>query len=80
MLTISLRRSEDCGWSVCRRDAALFSHLALGQAIRLARVVACDEHRRLRQPIRVEMPGNRNRVVLARYTGRDERVKGARMA
>lgn len=80
MLTISLRRSGDCGWSICRRDAALFSHQTLGQAIGLARVVACDEHRRLREPIHVEMPGNRNRVVLARYTGRDERIKGALMA
>lgn len=66
MLTISLRCSE-YGWSVCRRDAALFSQLPLRQAIELARTVARDEHRRSRRPVRVEMTGARGHVVLARF-------------
>jgi hypothetical protein len=66
MLTISLRCSG-YGWSVCRHDAALFSQLPLRQAIELARTVARDEHRRSRQPVRVEMAGARGHVVLARF-------------
>ncbi|CAM5308619.1 hypothetical protein [Rhodanobacter lindaniclasticus] len=70
MLTISLRCSG-YGWSVCRHEAALFSQLPLQQAIELARVVARDEHRRSRQPIRVEMAGARSQVVLACFAATD---------
>ncbi len=80
MLTISLKRSESCGWNVCRRDTALFSNLTLEQAIRLARVVACDEHLRLRQSIQVDMPGNHHRIVLAHYTRLDGDCAGRALA
>lgn len=66
MLTILLRCSG-YGWSVCRRDAELFSQLPLQQAIELARTVARDEHRRSRRPVRVEMAAARGQVVLARF-------------
>lgn len=81
MLTISVRRSGAGGWSVCRRSAALFSNLTLEQAIRLARVVARDEHQRLHRPICVDMPGNHNPIVLARYAGLDDhRARGELVA
>lgn len=70
MLTISLKCRGN-GWSVCRHDAALFSQLSLSQAIKLARVVAHDEHRRLHQTIRVEMAGMHSHVVLAHFTETD---------
>jgi len=75
MLTISLRCSE-YGWSVCRRDAALFSQLPLQQAIELARVVARDEHRRSHQPTRVEMTGTDSHVVLACFAAGDAGLPG----
>jgi len=75
VLTITLRCSG-YGWSVCRRDAALFSQLPLQQAIELARVVARDEHQRSRQPIHVEMTGTRSHVVLARFAAADTGQSG----
>ena len=70
MLTISLH-CTGYGWSVCRREATLFSQLPLQQAIELARAVARDEHQRSHQATRVEMAGVNSAVVLARFAAAD---------
>ena len=71
MLTISLKPSASGDWIVCQEGMPLFSNLPLGQAIKLAKVVASDDHQRLRGPTCVDMPGTRGQIVLARYTQLD---------
>jgi hypothetical protein len=69
VLIISLKPSETGSWKVCRAHIALFSDLPLAAAIKLARELARDEHRRSNCSICVEMPGPVSVIVLARYTG-----------
>jgi len=57
MVTISLKQAAAGDWRVCRSQITLFSNLQLGAAIKLARVVARDEHQRLGRQVRVECPG-----------------------
>ena len=81
MLTISLKPSASGHWIVCQEGMALFSDLPLGHAIKLAKVLASDEHQRLRGPTCVAMPGTQGQIVLARYTqldvGRTDRAVAA---
>lgn len=71
MLTISLKPSACGDWIVCHEGMALFGDLPLEQAIKLARVVASDEHQRVRGPTCVDMPGTQGQIVLARYSQLD---------
>ena len=71
-MIISLKPSGTGQWKVCRAHIELFSDLPLGAAIKLARELARDEHRRSSHPICVEMPGPISVIVLARYAGRAE--------
>lgn len=72
MLIISLKPSETGSWKVCRARIALFGDLSLAAAIKLARELARDEHKRSNCSICVEMPGPVSVIVLARYTGSAE--------
>jgi len=76
MVTISLKQSAAGSWHVCRCQIALFSDLQLGPAIKLAREMARDEHRRMGHQVCVKMPGPSSMIVLARYVSGD----GARTA
>ncbi|MGH8160101.1 MAG: hypothetical protein ACREPQ_18455 [Rhodanobacter sp.] len=68
-MIISLKPSETGNWRVCRAHIALFSDLPLEAAIKLARELARDEHRRSGHPVCVEMPGPISVIVLARHAG-----------
>lgn len=67
MVTISLKQALAGDWCVCRGQVTLFSNMQLGAAIKLAREMARDEHRRLGRRVCVEMPGPISTIVLARY-------------
>ena len=72
MVIISVKPSAAGGWKVCRSHIALFGDLQLGAAIKLARELARDEHRRSSGSVCVEMPGPTSAIVLARYVGIDD--------
>lgn len=67
MVTYSLKQSLDGSWCVGRLGFSLFSNLRLGEAIRLAREVARDEHVRSGRSVCVEMPGTDACIRLAQY-------------
>lgn len=69
MVTISLQPDDRDSWSVSRHNICLFSDLQLGQAIRLARELAREEHARSGRAVSVDMPGETSVVILARYAG-----------
>ena len=75
MVTISLKQAAAGDWRVCRSQITLFSNLQLGAAIKLARVVARDEHQRLGRQVRVEMPGPISTIELARYANDGDESK-----
>jgi hypothetical protein len=57
MVVYTLKQADDGEWSICRMGIALFTQTQLGQAIKLARKAARDEHCRSGQPTCVEMRG-----------------------
>ncbi|WP_049621670.1 hypothetical protein [Frateuria defendens] len=63
----SLREETDGAWSICRGPVVLFRQLRLGPAIKLARELARDEHRRSSRDTAVELPGPHSAIELARY-------------
>jgi hypothetical protein len=67
-VVFSLKECADGQWSVCRGSIALFSQLRLGPAIKLAREVARDEHRRSGCAVTVQLPGPRSAIELASYS------------
>lgn len=68
-VVFSIRECAAGQWSVCRGSITLFSQLRFGPAIRLAREVARDEHRRSGRSVTVEMPGPTSVIQLANYIG-----------
>ncbi|GAA0888752.1 hypothetical protein [Rhodanobacter soli] len=75
MVAISLEQSATGNWRVCRCRITLFNDLQLEAAIKLAREMARDEHQRLGQQVRVEMPGSLSTIVLAQYADDDDESK-----
>lgn len=70
-MEISLVQCGGDKWHVCRDSVPLFHRLKLGPAIRLARELARDEHRRSGQTVSVLLPGPDTTIRLAHYTLRD---------
>lgn len=67
MLFVSLTPAAADRWNIRRGNVTLFRGLTLGEAIRLAREIARDEHLRRGHDIEVEMPGVDGPVSLALY-------------
>ncbi|MEI7035890.1 hypothetical protein [Fulvimonas yonginensis] len=66
-IVISLVECDGGKWNVCRDSVALFHRLKLGPAIRLARELARDEHRRSGHTVSVLLPGPDAAIRLAHY-------------
>jgi hypothetical protein len=67
-IVISLVERDGGAWSICRDSVALYDQLRLGPAIKLARQLARDEHRRLGHNVSVLLTGFQEAIQLAHYT------------
>ncbi|HKR77774.1 MAG TPA: hypothetical protein VJR95_14040 [Rhodanobacter sp.] len=67
MMLVSLSPATADLWNIRRGNITLFHGLTLGQAIKLAREIARDEHLRRGHDIGVEMPGVGGPISLAMY-------------
>jgi hypothetical protein len=67
MMLVSLTPTAADLWNIRRGNIILFRGLTLGQAIKLAREIARDEHLRRGHDIGVEMPGVDGPINLALY-------------
>lgn len=69
MMFVSLTPATADLWNIRRGNVTLFRELSLGQAIKLAREIARDEHLRSGCDICVEMPGVDGPIRLASHAG-----------
>lgn len=66
-IVISLVECSDATWNVCRDSVALLGRLRLGPAIKCARELARDEHRRTGERVSVVLTGSQPTIQLACY-------------
>jgi hypothetical protein len=66
-IVLSLVEGDGGAWSICRDSVVLHDALRLGPAIKLARQLARDEHRRSGHDVSVWLTGPREAIQLARY-------------
>jgi hypothetical protein len=66
-VVFSIQEGSAGQWSVLRGSVTLFRQLRFAVAIKLAREVAYDEHRRSGGAVTVEMPGPTSVIQLASY-------------
>lgn len=66
-IVISLVECPDGTWNVCRESLVLLGQLRLGPAIKHARELARDEHRRTGERVSVMLTGSQPTIQLACY-------------